>query len=285
MHAWHQQNLLEPSFPFTIFLSEKTHFPPHWHGEMEIVYVLEGSIEVGLGHELYTLGPRDIFIIGSGQVHHFPLQTQDSKLVFIQFGPAFFDSYSAVMSDRRLTHPLLGRSGRWGPEETELHQLMEKQIQLLVHEYEEKSEGYPIAIKARLYDLFLLLLRHAPMQRYSQEEKRNQLNRLNRLEMVFDYVENRMDSKITVAEVARVVNFSVYHFTRFFKAATGMTFGDYLKHFRINKAEWYLTSTEDSITEIAMKTGFSSVQSFDRVFKELKGCSPRTFRSAIFDKF
>ncbi|HEX2953123.1 MAG TPA: AraC family transcriptional regulator [Bacillota bacterium] len=285
MQAWHQQNLLEPSFPFTIFLSENTQFPPHWHGEMEIVYVLDGHLKVGLNHELFSLGPRDIFIIGSGQVHHFPPQTLDSRLIFIQFGLSFFDSYSSVMSDRRLTHPLLGRSGRYCAEDAELHGLMEKQIQLLVKEYEEKTEGYPIALKARLYDLFLLLLRFAPMKRYSKEEKRNQLNRLNRLEMVFEYVEEKMDSKISITEVAKVVNFSIYHFTRFFKAATGMTFGDYLKHFRIKKAEWYLTSTEDTITEIAMKTGFSSVQSFDRVFKELKGCSPRTFRSAIFDKY
>ncbi|MDP4164921.1 MAG: AraC family transcriptional regulator [Bacillota bacterium] len=284
MQAWHQQNLLDPSFPFALFFSEKTQFPPHWHGEMEIVYVLEGEAKVGLNNQVYSLNQHDIFLIGSGQVHHFPLQTDACTLIFIQFGLAFFDSYSAIMSDRRLTHPLLSRSGRWGTEEADLHHLMENQIQAIIKEYEEKMEGYQIALKARLYDLFLLLLRHAPMERYSPEEKRNHLNRLQRLEKVFEFVEERMEARITVTDAARVANFSVFHFTRFFKAATGMTFGDYLKDFRIKKAEWYLSSTEDSITEIALKAGFNSVQSFDRVFKELRGCSPKMYRNAIFVK-
>jgi hypothetical protein len=39
MKAWHQMNLLPPEFPFDLFISENTQFPPHWHGEIEIVYI------------------------------------------------------------------------------------------------------------------------------------------------------------------------------------------------------------------------------------------------------
>lgn len=286
MQAWHQQNLLEPSFPFDLFYSENTQFPPHWHGEMELVYVTEGRVKIGLNSEVYTLEPRDILIIGSGEVHHFPPQTQPTKMVFIQFGLSFFDSYSTVLNDRRLTHPLLGQSGRLGAADgnSRVHAAMENLILALIEEYRLKLEGYSLALKARLYDLFLLLLREVPMEQYSPEERRKQTNRLERLEKVFDYVESHLDGKITMAEAARVANFSVFHFTRFFKAATGMTFSDYLSNFRVKRAEWFLSSTEDSITEIALKTGFNSIQSFDRVFKELKGCSPKTYRSAIYDK-
>lgn len=56
----------------------------------------------------------------------------------------------------------------------------------------------------------------------------------------------------------------------------GMTFLDYLNNFRITKAEWFLMDKE----EVAYKSGFNSVKSFNRVFKDLK-CATMEYKKAV----
>ena len=119
------------------------------------------------------------------------------------------------------------------------------------------------------------------MTKYSPHEKSRKLGRLERLEQVFEYVDNNYDRPISLDQIARVANFSIYHFTRFFKETTGMTFGEYLNSYRIKKAEAYLEDAQNTITEIAFKSGFNSIKTFNRVFKHQKGCSPSEYRKLL----
>jgi Bacterial regulatory helix-turn-helix proteins, AraC family. len=237
-------------------------------------------MQVGLNNEIYTIQPRDIFLIGGGDVHHFISGRKGSRCVIIQFGLAFFDSFSNVISDRRFVRPMLGYSKKLGTEEqTNIHQAMERQILAIMDEYQEKKDGYQMALKARIYDLVVILLRQVPMEPYQPREKSRQISRLKRLEKVFGYVEENYYRNIGLEEIARVANYSPYHFTRFFKESTGMTFNDYLNSFRIKKVERLLLDMDLTITEVAYKAGFNSIKTFNRVFKKLKGCSPSEYRN------
>ena len=71
---------------------------------------------------------------------------------------------------------------------------------------------------------------------------------------------------------------STYYFCRFFKETFGVCFSDYIKFFRIKKAETALIETDKSVLEIAFENGFSSASYFNKVFKELKFCSPTEYR-------
>lgn len=288
MQAWHQKNMLESDFPFRLWVSGYMEFGPHWHQEIEVIYMLEGTMQVGLNSRIYTLKEKDILLIGGGDIHYFLPQHQWGKKLFVQFGLSLFDTHSAVMSDRRFIHPLLSKSTKLQDSaHSDIHRKMEKQILLLLEEYEKKQQGYRMALKARLYDLMVMLLRHIPSDNYSVQEKNNQQARLERLEKVFQFVEENYDRAISLQEVAAAANFSVYHFTRFFKEAMGMTFVQYLNHYRIKRSERYLTGHDESVADIAYQSGFSSIQTFNRVFKQINGCSPSEYRKnniARFDK-
>src|SRR5690554_4055092 len=106
MQAWHQKNDLEPYFPFGLGISCNLEFPPHWHEEIEVLYEMEGGLQVGLNNETYEIAPRDIFLIGAGDVHYFSPRDQCTRTVVIQFSLSFFDSFSTVMGDRRFVRPL-----------------------------------------------------------------------------------------------------------------------------------------------------------------------------------
>jgi AraC-like DNA-binding protein/quercetin dioxygenase-like cupin family protein len=280
MEAWFEKNVLEPDFPFRLFINEGyTSVPHHWHDEIEIIYMVEGGVRVGVNNNIYNLLEGDIFIIGSGDIHYFLPEYNKSSRVVIQFNLSIFDNIASGIEERQRLRPLFHRSKRlssfWGKE---VKDDVEKQIKELIREYNEKKEGYKLALKARLYDLVVLLLRKVPIETLTFEEDSKQRDVLRRLENVFEFVENNYISDITLEDAAKEAGFSVYHFSRFFKQNAGMTFGQYLNNFRITKAEWFLINDDDNITEIAFKSGFNSVKTFNRVFKEIKKCSPTEYR-------
>lgn len=277
--ASQQKNLVDNSFPFNLFITDVPEFPPHWHTEIEIVYSLEGQQDIGLNNRVYTLEPRDILLVGMGDVHYFLHQSAKNKRIIIQFKPNLVEGFTPVFRKRRFIQPLIkSHTASEANKEIELHKLIEKQILTLSNEYFNKQEGYKLAILARLYDLVLILLRQVPYENISSIERNKHLKRLERLEQVFQFVEQNFGRPISLEEVSQVANFSVYHFTRFFKETTGMTFLQYLNNYRVAKAEIYLTDTTDSITEVAFKAGFRSIKTFNRVFKKLKGCSPSQYQ-------
>jgi AraC-like DNA-binding protein len=280
MEAWMEKNILEPEFPFRLFINEGTlPVPHHWHDEIEIIYMIDGGVKVGINDKTFYLNEKDILIIGSGDIHCFLPEYRKSNRLVIQFSLAIFDNTVSPINERKEIRPIFDRTKRQSSEWSfEVKLQVEKQIQELFREYERKEEGYKLALKARLYDLVVLLIRKVPIEARSIEEENKKKEVLGRLENVFQYVENNFAEDISLEDGAREAGFSIYHFTRFFKQNTGITFGQYLSHFRITRAEWLLMSSGDNITEIALKCGFNSIKTFNKVFRDLKSCSPSQYR-------
>ncbi|MCC8137722.1 MAG: AraC family transcriptional regulator [Clostridiales bacterium] len=86
-------------------------------------------------------------------------------------------------------------------------------------------------------------------------------------------------TRLSLETVADVAGFSKYHFSRIFKECSGYNFYDYLCLLRIKAAENLLMSKEHSITEVALLSGFSSLSTFNRMFKKKKGCTPSEYRA------
>lgn len=285
MNAWHQQNILDNDFPFKLFFTEQIQFPPHWHEAIEIVYVMDGKLKVGINNNVYYLEKRDILIIGTCDVHYYMPQKYYSKAVIIQFEQNVYSSISGNINDIITTQKLFNSTKHIKSiDDTEIHAQMELQITKLIEEYNQKLDGYKLALKARLYDLFTILLRKLPIEDCVQNDKEKQISKLKRLEKIYQYVEKNYGNDISLKEAANNVNLSEFHFSHFFKKTTGMSFKQFLSSFRIKKAEWLLINSNDSITEIAFKSGFNSVKTFNRVFKKFKGCSPTDYKKAISEK-
>jgi len=281
MQGSFEKTVLEPDFPFRLFLNDGYESTPHhWHEDIEIIYHVEGNVKVGIGNDLYHLKVRDILIIGPGEVHFFLKEMQPSNRAVIQFRMSIYDAFLSGAKDSRVIRPMFTHSKYLTPG-TVIHSLMEKQIQQLISENSGEREGYKLIMKARLYDLAGILIRYMPKGEYSLQAESHQMEKLQKLDKVFEHVDKYYQSNINLQEISKVAGFSLYYFTKFFKENTGVTFIDYLNNFRITKAEWHLMEEMDSITQVAYKSGFNSVKTFNRVFKQLKGCAPMEYRKAI----
>ena len=92
--------------------------------------------------------------------------------------------------------------------------------------------------------------------------------------------EHYMDS-ISTADVARAAGFSPNYLSRKFRAAAGIGLHEYLVFIRLHHAAQELVSTSDSITEIALRCGFSDSNYFKDSFKKKFGTTPRNYRKGL----
>jgi len=102
--------------------------------------------------------------------------------------------------------------------------------------------------------------------------------RIDRLRTVYSFVEAHLDQTITRDQAASIAHLSPSAFSRYFKQHSGVTFQEFLNDRRIGHACRLLTNPNHSVTEIAIRCGFSNITSFNRCFRRLKGASPTAFR-------
>lgn len=94
------------------------------------------------------------------------------------------------------------------------------------------------------------------------------------------YIEDNLDKKIELDELAEKVFLSKYHFHRIFHAGTGEPVAEYIRRRRLTEAARELLSTDNKIIDIALKYQFGSQEAFTKAFKKIYGMPPREFRKS-----
>ena len=83
---------------------------------------------------------------------------------------------------------------------------------------------------------------------------------------------------ISLDELAYVAGYSKYHFSRIFRQYNSMSYLQYINARRTKAAEVLLLDPNMPVTEVAMRSGFKSLTTFNRIFKEIKHCTPTDFK-------
>lgn len=104
---------------------------------------------------------------------------------------------------------------------------------------------------------------------------------VGRINRVMDYVEANLDGDLSLGALARVANFSEFHFHRVFKGVVGETLNQFIQRRRVEKAAGFLIGNPAKpVTEIAFDCGFSGSAAFARAFKDAFGVSASEYRKA-----
>lgn len=93
-----------------------------------------------------------------------------------------------------------------------------------------------------------------------------------------DYINREPDHPFKIEELAKMCHISETHFRRVFSEYMKMSPVKYINHVRIRQACNELRRTSDSINVIATRTGFSSLSTFNRNFRQIAGFTPQQFR-------
>lgn len=96
--------------------------------------------------------------------------------------------------------------------------------------------------------------------------------------MCQSYIQLHVTEKITLEDLAKLTNYSVYHISKKFRNESGMTIMEYWNHCRVERAKELLISCQDSIQSISDQLGFGAQSYFGSQFKKYTGMSAGEFR-------
>lgn len=256
--------------------------PMHWHSEFEVTYAVKGSFRCLIGSIEHEVTEGNAVISISGEKHYF-FPAPDTKVIRILFSP---DILSGTPDDEELIRKVeeaLKSSTRttasW-PEKGKKE--MQELISWLVSESSDrKSPAYCLGARGGVLIILSLFTRYAEPIDSEAAVLSSDDKVMERIGKVFELVASSYDKDISLSSAADTAGYVPTYFSRVFRECTGMTFYSYLTMYRIAVAELKLVSTDKSINEIALSSGFGSVKTFDRIFKDKLGTSPLRYRKKM----
>ncbi|WP_261381469.1 AraC family transcriptional regulator [Paenibacillus cremeus] len=252
----------------------------HYHKEVEFLAVKEGSLGVQTKHDYEVLGPGDVMVLGSSQLHRtHKLQEGELRYVVFQLDLArHFDPSTMLYlhSFSELTQPL-GKLNYIWREHAEVRQEAYRLILSILEESQVQHRGYELAISSSIKRLMLLLMRHDSRGVLGEPEESEQA----RLRPALDYVDKHLGEKITVEDVCGLLNLSYHYFIKLFKKSMGLSFVDYVNYRRIKTAERLLLTRDLSIMDVGLEVGIPNMAQFYKLFKRHNHCSPKAFKQRM----
>lgn len=257
------------------------HFPLHWHQYVEII-ALPGQAKlteppiVKVNQTTYTMEPGDILFAWAGELHEI-VENKDHQLLALQFPSSLITDlpeFVPYLNTFRIIHKI---SVSQAPE---LSQNMISQIQHMMDIKNSPKNFAGVENLICLYELFMsfgtYIDEHREQNAATVPGCSNQI--LSKMNQACDYIIKNCEQPLTLESIASQFCFSIYYFSRIFKAATSYNFTEYLTLQRVKLAQQHLAQSNLNITEIAFQSGFKSISSFNRAFRQHKGCSPSEYR-------
>ncbi len=275
----------ERFFPFEYSRSygvEEGFMELHWHKELEICRICQGTGMYLINGIEYEFSKGDIFVIGNNDIH---LCHDDEHLIMqvFMFDPNFLQNGHATPFDYEYLRPLLETSEQYPRRIRCIDPINAQLTDLLIQieaEYTKEMKGYDLMVKALLLQFFALMVRHC-MTEQNISGKRISSKATDKIRNIILYLETHYAEKITLHQLSGVFHISVSYLCSTFKSFTGSSPVDFLIKHRILMAKAMLDSTDKSIIAISEDCGFGSLSNFNHLFKSLAGFSPTEYRKNL----
>lgn len=255
----------------------KFDYPIHCHPEYEINLVMNTSGIRVVGDDEEAFDELDLVMTGPFVPHVWKSELVTNHVITIQFSS---DLLSFQMINKRLFMPirqLLIDSMQglhfYGPE---AERIRNEIVEIT------RMQGFQTATK---FLNILNLLAYSPRRKLvsNMYESENLVNssKSRRITKACKYIEENISQKISLSDVAMLVNMSDSAFSHFFKKKTGISFITYVNNLRVAKACDLLASTSLSASEICYDCGFNNKSNFIRIFTKRKNMTPIEYRNHI----
>lgn len=242
----------------------------HFHQDIEIIFAMEGNIEVKVVDEKFRMEKNDILIVNSNRRHMVTALSDGSVTCFIHMNHNMLSKILKTNLFVFFCNSTLESSAKY---EKFRHIIGE-----LLSEYYIEPEEMSLMKLSNFYKLAHYMVKYfiAVKESITEGEKGK------RTEQVLQYINQNYNNKLTLQEMAELIYVSPTSFSRFFKKAVGLTFIEYVNNVRLHYAIEDLLYTDKSLTRIAEDNGFSNVSAFNKVFKKVYAMSPTRFKEKKF---
>lgn len=276
------------SFPVEVSIEtiqsyEQGSFLWHWHPEIELTWIMSGTIEYHVNNQSYILTEGEGLFGNSNTLHSgYMKDGQECTYLSITFHPRFLYGYeNSILQTKYID--FITSNDSWASLKLEKHvawhQEILSQIKTLYHLSLEKKPDYELTVHILLMQIFGKLYHY--FSNLPAKEKHPQKH-LQRLRDIVAFIQKNYNQDITLDDVAAHINICKSECCRFFKKYMNMTIFEYLLFLRVQNSLVFLKKGE-SITKTAGLVGFSSPAYYGQIFKRYMKCTPKEYRNSVIN--
>ena len=274
-----------PLFPLQLYRTENSggdvFIPYHWHSETELIFVLEGSVNLSVNEKSFSGTAGDIFWIASESLHQIGTEGRPTRYGALLFPMEFLSFGELDEVQHRYLSPLCRNEKHFPtkiPRESPHYRHAWSELTEIDRLDQKRGAAYRFLLKASLLKFIGLLSADGLLQSDDSCGDRFSACKLNSLKAVLSYIGSRCGEKLSLSDAASAFGLSPKYFSRYFKKNFNCSFVDYLTGFRLDRAVDLLLSTDLPVSEIAPAVGFDNLSYFIKRFKKARGCTPLQFR-------
>lgn len=241
----------------TVKISPDNSYPAHIHRQVEIFYVLDGTIEVTIGQECKLLTKDSLSVTFPDLIHQTITPVSSSALMLIFDTKELPDYHNDFMFHLPGT-PFLENVSR----HTDLYNALKNLIG-----YAENGVQNHRLLKGYLGIFLNFLLEQLVLHPNTAEKP-------ELCQKIAEYLNAHFTENISLSSLSHDLGYNKYHISHVCNENFGCSLSDYVNRLRVEHAMGLLLHSDLSITDICYASGFNSLRTFYRVFKEHYGQTP-----------
>ncbi len=256
----------------------KDQIPAHWHDDIEILQILEGSIINRVNGYENELKKGDIIYINSRQFHLNRIRHDNCHYRMIKINPIFI--LSAVSANSTIGRLLKDPTFRFciyrndGLENNEISEL----ISAVFLAYDEKNQFYELDVLSLVCKLFKKICANYESSDVKVMFLSDPDLEIQRKMLAFIY--EHFSEKITLEQIASSGHISRSKCCKMFLQYLSFSPIGFLTDYRLRESCRLLIETDRPLSRIAQSCGFSEQSYYNRMFKRKYGCTPKTYRKS-----
>lgn len=266
----------------------------HYHSSIEILYILEGSLEVNKVDHKYILTKGDLYIINSGDIHKLYGNKEDNITLIAHIKPDYIKKLHGGLYDEifrcryiksikdidYLCNTSYLEDKRKYVNNVKVNLL---KIYILIELYNKEfkssqKEKYKLRIKEYYIEVINLLLREFDIRDFYTRVSNLDEEMLDRTYQFIRYLNENYKEKITLDVLSKKLNLSKYYISHILNRYIPGGLSICVNNIRIYKGKYMLLLTDKNINDISEMCGFNNTGTFIKYFKEFFCITPSEFR-------
>lgn len=269
----------EEDLPVQVQLLNVQQYPWHTHKDIQIVYVIEGEVELKMTYTRYRLVQNNIHFIHSTDVHGFKEISKNNLVVILSLSMEYFTEYYPDLDTQVFSTKVSEDVATYKKQ-----MALKTYIFSIISEFYSRHRGYKERLKdlsremiGTLYQEFRGFCVNVEKRTFEYKAPYDMVQ-IERISRVVSFVYQNYPYKMSLAAIAKQENINNYYLSHLFQRLVGDSFRNFVSMVRVEMSEFELLTTDTSISQISQAVGFSNAKYYVENFRQWFGCHPREYR-------
>lgn len=232
---------------------------PHYHKQIELLYIIDGQVEGKLNAMDYILESGDILISNPFDIHGYK-NISDNTLSLVIIIPLRFQAYFTLCAGCNK----FGVNIKKKSDHT-------KEIYNLMLNLKNHSEMDELTKSGYIFILLGAIMK--AIGRHTTEDSKA----ISLMHKIINYIDSNYHEELSIDAIAKYCGYSKYYISKVFNASSDCNISEYINLRRLQAFHELQSTNREDIATNAMSAGFNSMRTFYKVFKEHYKTTPKNY--------